>query len=66
MYRTCTINLTRCQHSLITKLRLGILPIKGTHTVNLSSSLYIIIQKPMKHRTNFHCITTGILNDIFS
>ena len=32
--------------------------LKGTHTVYFSSSLYIINQKPMIHRTDFHCITT--------
>ena len=31
--------------------------LKGTHTVYFSSSLYIINQKPMIHRTDFHCIT---------
>ena len=34
--------------------------VKGTHTVYLSSSLYIINQKPMIHRTDFHCITTWV------
>ena len=34
--------------------------VKGTHTVYFSSSLYIINQKPMIHRTHFHCITTWI------
>ena len=32
--------------------------LKGTHTVYFSSSLYIINQKPMIPRTDFHCITT--------
>ena len=34
--------------------------LKGTHTVYFSSSLYIINQKPMIHRTDFHCITTWV------
>ena len=34
--------------------------IKGTHTVYFSSSLYIIIQKPMIHGIDFHCITTWV------
>ena len=34
--------------------------LKGTHTVHFSSSLYIINQKPMIHRTHFHCITTWV------
>ena len=34
--------------------------IKGTHTVYFSSSLYIINQKPMIHRTHFNCITTWV------
>ena len=33
---------------------------KGTHTVYFSSSLYIINQKPMIPRTDFHCITTWV------
>ena len=31
---------------------------KGIHTIYFSSSLYIINQKPMIHRSDFHCITT--------
>ena len=34
--------------------------LKGTHTVYFSSSLYIINQKPMIHKTDFHCITTSV------
>ena len=34
--------------------------VKGTHTVYLSSSLYIKNQKPMIPRTHFHCITTWV------
>ena len=34
--------------------------IKGTHTVYLSSSLYIINQKPMIPRIHFHYITTWV------
>ena len=30
------------------------------HTVYFSSSLYIINQKPMVPRTDFHCITTWV------
>ena len=37
-----------------------LLKLKGTHTVNFSSSLYIINQKPMINRTHFHCITTWV------
>ena len=33
---------------------------KGTHTVYFSSSFYIINQKSMIHRTDFHCITTWV------
>ena len=33
---------------------------KGTHTVYFSSSLYIINQKPIIPRTDFHCITTWV------
>ena len=33
---------------------------KGTHTIYFSSSLYIINQKPMIHRTDFHCTTTWV------
>ena len=36
------------------------LHIKGTLTVHFSSSLYIINQKPMIARTDFHCITTWV------
>ena len=35
--------------------------IKGTHNTYFSSSLYIINQKPMIHRTDFHCITTWVV-----
>ena len=35
-----------------------ILIFKGTHTIYFTSSLYIIIQKPMIPRTHFPCITT--------
>ena len=35
-----------------------ILLFKGTNTVYFSSSLYIINQKPMILRTDFHCMTT--------
>ena len=31
--------------------------VKGTHTVYLCSSFYIINQKPMIPTTDFHCIT---------
>ena len=31
---------------------------KDTHAIYFSSSLYIINQKPMIPRTDFHCITT--------
>ena len=37
-----------------------LLKLKGTHTVNFSSSLYIINQKPMINTTHFHCITTWV------
>ena len=33
---------------------------KGTHTFHFNSSLFIINQKPMIHRTDFHCITTWV------
>ena len=33
-------------------------PIKGTHTVYSSSSLYIVNQKPMIPGTHFYCATT--------
>ena len=33
---------------------------KGTHTVYISRSFYIINQKPMIPRTDFHCITTWV------
>ena len=32
-----------------------------THTVYFSSSLNILNQKPMIHRTDFHCITTWVV-----
>ena len=35
-------------------------PIKGTHTIYFSSSLYIINQKPMIPRNHFHRITTWV------
>ena len=34
--------------------------VKGTHTIYLSSSLYIINQKPMIPRIYFHCIRTWV------
>ena len=34
--------------------------VKRTHTFYFSSSLYIINQKPMIPRTDFHCITTWV------
>ena len=34
--------------------------IKGTHTIYFSISLHIINQKPMIHRTDFHCISTWV------
>ena len=34
--------------------------LKGTHIIYFSSSLYIIDQKPMIPRTDFHCITTWV------
>ena len=34
---------------------------KGTHTVYFSSSFYIINQKPMVPRTDFHCITKYVV-----
>ena len=34
--------------------------LKGTHTISLSSSLYITNQKPMIHRTHFQCIPTWV------
>ena len=34
--------------------------IKGTHTAYFSSSFYIINQKPMIPRTDFHCTTTWV------
>ena len=33
---------------------------KGTHTVYFISSFYIINQKPMIPKTDFHCITTWV------
>ena len=36
------------------------LKVKGTHTVYLCSSLYIINLKSMIPRTHFHCITTWV------
>ena len=41
-------------------LILNIIIVKGTHTLHFSSSLYIINQKPMIPRTDFHCITTWV------
>ena len=40
--------------------RIQSIAVKGTHTVYFSSSFYIINQKPMIHRTDFHCITTWV------
>ena len=34
--------------------------VKGTHTVYFSSSFYLINQKPVIHRTDFHCVTTWV------
>ena len=34
--------------------------VKGTHTIYFGSSLYIINQNPMIHRSDFHFITTWV------
>ena len=49
--------------SLENKIRkLWLVKLKGTHIFYLSSSLYIINQKPVIPRTYFHCITTWVAN----
>ena len=34
--------------------------VKGTHTIYFTSSFYVIYQKSMITRTDFHCITTQV------
>ena len=47
-------------HEETPQIHCGNIFIKGTHTVYLSNSLYIINQKPMIPRIHFHCITTWV------
>ena len=48
-----------CKNDL--ELYMAVYVFKGTHTVYLSSSLYIVNQKPMIPRTLFHCIPTWVV-----
>ena len=34
--------------------------VEGTHTVYFTTSLYIVNQKPVMHRIQFHCTTTWV------
>ena len=58
----CTNRWLRCNWRAKRKNKLGHFPgFKWTYIVYFSSSLYIINQKPMIHRTYFHCITTWVV-----
>ena len=51
---------TRVQFDDLLGMYLSSMSFKGTYTVSLRRSVYIINQKPMIPRTDFHCITTWV------